>query len=198
MSTFLYILQPSQALALFVGALLGSSLALYFKILEESTYAPILDVSSKEPLINDFELPSTLMIKNIKPPTYHCNVLVVRNKGLRAAEGCKADLKIGDRLLRVCWAVPTERPSATINAQSEEHLDVCAVLNKSDSQDPFRPKRIAPTETGWPEAPRNLGEEEIEGELIISAKNASPRIIKIRILPFEKALDEKTILVIDK
>lgn len=117
---------------------------------------------------------------------------------MRAAEGCKADLKIGESLLRICWTVPEERPSATINAQSEEPLDVCAVLSKSNSQNPTLLRRIAPIETGWKDPPRNLGQEEIKGELIISAKNASPKIIRIKILPFEKALDGKVILVIDK
>ncbi len=199
-SILLFAWQPSEALALFVGAILASSLGLYFKMYEDDIYAPRLGLSSNTPSVNDFDLSFTAdtVLPTKQSATYHCNVVKVKNTGLRAAEGCKADLKIGDQLLRVCWTVPAERPSATINALSEEALDVCAVLSKIHSEKKGVPKRIAPVETGWVIPPRDLGKEEIKGQLIISAKNANPKMYKIRILPFDQALEEKVILVIDK
>jgi hypothetical protein len=103
----------------------------------------------------------------------------------------------GDRNIRICWTVPIERPVATINAQSQEDLDVCAVLSEDKAKNTNFPKRIAPVETGWVVPPRDLGNHEIEGQLVISAKNTNPKTFKIRVLPFEKATDRRIILVFD-
>lgn len=192
-------------MALFVGAMLGSALGLYFKMFEEWVYSPKLDVSSKHPQISDLHLQMlspalegdssmVSLTSKIIPAEYHCNRLLIKNRGLRAAEGCKADLKLGDELLRLCWSHPKERPFATINAESEESLDVCAVLSRSDSM----PKRIAPNSDGWDNFV-NLDKkslETIEGSLIISARNADPKMIKIQLLKFENALSGRIILVV--
>ncbi len=203
----LFAIRPSEALALFAGAVLASSLGLYFTIYQNGLYAPKLGLASKNPIINEFDMPvpfdivvpsTSSVIPSKKLVRYYCNVLVIKNTGMTAAEGCKADLKVGERIVRLCWTVPGERPSATINAQSEEQLDVCAIICKADSQDTNLLRRIAPTENGWVYPPRDLQSEEFKAKLIISAKNADPKIIEITILQFENAIDGKVILAIDK
>jgi hypothetical protein len=199
-TVILFAIQPSEALALFAGAVLASSLGLYFTIYQNSIYAPKLSLASKKPIIHDFDIEvpsSSTIMPTHKIVRYHCNVLTIRNTGMTAAEGCKADLKVGDEIYRICWTVPQERPSATINAQSEEQLDVCAVISKANSQG-GNILRIAPTEKGWDYPPRDLGNIFIKAKLVISAKNATPKIIDINILSFENAIDGKLILAIDK
>jgi hypothetical protein len=198
---FLFAIRPSEALALFAGAVLASTLGMYFSIYQNSIYAPKLDLASKKPIINDFDIQvpvTSTVFPTQKSVRYHCNVLTIKNTGMTAAEGCKADLKVGERIFRLCWSVPEERPSATINAQSEEQLDVCAVLSNANSQDTNLLRRIAPTEKGWVYPPRDLGSEEFKAKLVISAKNANPKIIEITILQFENAIDGKLILVVNR
>jgi hypothetical protein len=59
---------------------------------------------------------------------YWANRVTIRNNGRNAAENCKGILKINNREEKICWYVPSERYKMTINADSEEYLDVCAVL----------------------------------------------------------------------
>jgi len=55
--------------------------------------------------------------------------LSIRNDGRSAAENCKGILKISGREEKICWHVPTERYTTTINADSVEYLDECAILD---------------------------------------------------------------------
>jgi hypothetical protein len=67
---------------------------------------------------------------------YWANRVVIRNRGRRAAEDCKGALKVilaaGDthleEELKLRWIPIVEEYKMTINAYSEEYLDVCAYL----------------------------------------------------------------------
>jgi hypothetical protein len=67
---------------------------------------------------------------------YLVNRVTIRNLGRNAAENCKGALRINDREEKICWNVPSEAYKMTINADSEEYLDVCAVLG-SETKDVF-------------------------------------------------------------
>jgi hypothetical protein len=63
---------------------------------------------------------------------YKVSRLKIENDGRLAAEDCKGILNDGmDR--KICWNVPSERRKITINSNSFEYLDVCAVLESKKS-----------------------------------------------------------------
>jgi len=102
---------------------------------------------------------------------YIVNRIRVTNKGKTAAENCKASLESEGRHLRICWHIPKERYTMTINAKDSEYVDLCAVSAKdpsklvgSDQKNVYAddkeslkaslvsadiPRRISPTEEGW-------------------------------------------------
>jgi hypothetical protein len=43
-------------------------------------------------------------------------------------------LKIDGKEEKFCWQVPTERYTMTINADSIEYLDVCAILERNSEE----------------------------------------------------------------
>jgi hypothetical protein len=59
---------------------------------------------------------------------YIVNRVIIKNKGRSAAENCKGALKINNSEEKICWSIPSERYKMTINVDSSEYLDVCAVL----------------------------------------------------------------------
>ena len=63
----------------------------YFKIFEEDLYSPRIDVLGKVTVVN---APSG-------PINRYVNRVFVKNRGLRAAEGCKAELVIDDIFWRL-------------------------------------------------------------------------------------------------
>jgi len=65
---------------------------------------------------------------------YIVNRVIIKNNGRSAALGCKGILKIKDMEEKICWYVPSERYKMTINPDSSEYLDVCAVL-KDDTKE---------------------------------------------------------------
>jgi hypothetical protein len=65
---------------------------------------------------------------------YTVNRVTIRNSGRSAAENCKGILKIGGKEEKICWQVPTERYTMTINVDSIEYLDVCAVLERNPEE----------------------------------------------------------------
>lgn len=86
---------------------------------------------------------------------YMANRIIVANIGRSAAKNCKAYLAVGAARERVCWTVPRERPSATINTNDHERLDFCAFYVSGPETRMYRgqnetiPRIIAPTEDGW-------------------------------------------------
>jgi hypothetical protein len=60
---------------------------------------------------------------------YIVNRISIRNSGKNAAKNCKGIIKINETEEKICWYVPNERYKMTINADSIEYLDICAVLN---------------------------------------------------------------------
>jgi hypothetical protein len=67
----------------------------------------------------------TLGVFKIKYKVYS---ITIRNGGRNAAENCKGILKINDREEKVCWHIPSETYKMTINVDSIEYLNVCAML----------------------------------------------------------------------
>jgi hypothetical protein len=61
---------------------------------------------------------------------YIVNRISIRNNGKNAAKNCKGIIKINKTEEKICWYVPNERYKMTINADSIEYLDICAVLNE--------------------------------------------------------------------
>lgn len=59
---------------------------------------------------------------------YVVNRVIIKNDGKSAAEGCKGVLKINNTEEKICWYVPSERYKMTINVDSSEYLDICAML----------------------------------------------------------------------
>lgn len=62
--------------------------------------------------------------------SYIVNRIIVRNLGKNAAENCKGSIMINGVDEKVCWYIPRERYTITINAKDKEYLDVCAVLSE--------------------------------------------------------------------
>jgi hypothetical protein len=60
---------------------------------------------------------------------YIVNRISIRNSGKNAAKNCKGIIKINETEEKICWYVPIERYKMTINADSTECLDTCAVLD---------------------------------------------------------------------
>ena len=54
----------------------------------------------------------------------------IENKTNNAAENCKGVLRKDDREEKLCWTVPKEKYTMTINSHSKEFLDICAVLEE--------------------------------------------------------------------
>jgi hypothetical protein len=81
--------------------------------------------------IGDF--PQELSEYNVQ---YIVNRVTIKNRGRSAAENCKGVLKIKERQEKICWNVPLEVYKMTINADSEEYLDVCAILD-GDTKEVF-------------------------------------------------------------
>jgi len=141
---------------------------------------------------------------------YIVSRICVTNKGKTAAENCKAALDSESHHLRICWHIPKERSTMTINSRDSEYVDVCAVLAKdpsrliggdqtnvyTDEQQPRKafltskeiPRRISPTEEGWQEPIRDnrnldsIGQSDLKFKLTITAKNAFPYVCDIIIL----------------
>jgi hypothetical protein len=67
---------------------------------------------------------------------YIVNRVTITNRGRSAAENCKGVLKIKERQEKICWNVPSEVYKMTINADSQEYLDVCAILD-GDTKEVF-------------------------------------------------------------
>lgn len=126
---------------------------------------------------------------------YSVNRLTIRNNGRNAAENCKGSLRIGDFFEKICWSVPAERYTLTLNANSSEFLDVCAIRNDSLAlfneansltwnQLPFlefmneQPQLIAPTEHGW-EPIRIIRPGPTE--VLVTGKNCDPMTLNIDI-----------------
>lgn len=59
---------------------------------------------------------------------YVVNRVIIKNDGKSAADQCKGVLKINNKEEKICWYVPSERYKMTINLDSNEYLEVCAVL----------------------------------------------------------------------
>lgn len=66
---------------------------------------------------------------------YNVNRILIRNEGKSAAKNCKGVLKVDYMEYRVCWSVPTERSTATLNAHSMEYLDLAAGLVGTQAED---------------------------------------------------------------
>jgi len=113
--------------------------------------------------------------------TFNANRIIVENKGRSAAKNCKGWIIDGNNKKRVCWAIPKERPNATINVKDAERLDFCAYYKggpkdlKSHKGVPL-PEKIAPTEGGW--HPHPYGAEDLSHrtkcEVLITSGNARP------------------------
>jgi hypothetical protein len=108
------------------GALLGSNIALdwYRK--------PFLSIDrEKAPKSAQIDLD----LYEVDNPVYGFKVqyivnrISIRNSGKNAATNCKGIIKINETEEKICWYVPNERYKMTINADSIEYLDICAVLN---------------------------------------------------------------------
>lgn len=59
---------------------------------------------------------------------YEIQRIKVTNYGRNAAEGCKGVLTINEVEEKLCWHVAKERYTMTINSNSFEYLEVCAIL----------------------------------------------------------------------
>lgn len=58
----------------------------------------------------------------------------IENKTNNAAENCKGVLQKDNREEKLCWTVPKEKYTMTINSHSKEFLDVCAVLEDKQEE----------------------------------------------------------------
>jgi hypothetical protein len=77
----------------------------------------------------DIDLPNFSRELQYFKAKYVVNRVIIKNKGKSAAEGCKGILKMNNMEEKICWYVPSEKYKMTINVDSIEYLDVCAVLN---------------------------------------------------------------------
>jgi hypothetical protein len=73
--------------------------------------------------------------RNLKV-SYNVNRVTIKNDRRYAAENCKGMLKINNREEKISWHIPTETYKMTVNGDSEEYLDVCAVIAE-DSKKAF-------------------------------------------------------------
>jgi len=111
---------------------------------------------------------------------YRVNSVIVRNIGKSVAKNCKGYILCGDKWKvkrRICWAISTERPNATINVNDDERLDVCAFYLSGPSNinlkiDP--PKIIVPTERGWEESNEISHAQDVWGWRIIKVVSCYP------------------------
>ncbi len=58
----------------------------------------------------------------------------IENKTNTAAENCKGVLRKDDIEEKLCWTVPKEKYTMTINSHSKETLDVCAILEDNQKE----------------------------------------------------------------
>ena len=58
----------------------------------------------------------------------------IENKTNTAAENCKGVLQKDDIEEKLCWTVPKEKYTMTINSHSKESLDICAVLEHNQKE----------------------------------------------------------------
>jgi len=80
-----------------------------------------------------------------------------------------------------------------------EQLDVCALQSLEEgASEQYReediPQRIAPTENGWTNVREFGTEKEIEAVLRITAKNADPKEIKVRVVAASDSVDSKILV----
>ncbi len=162
-------------LGVIIGGILGFGSSIGVNLFWNWYTQPVLSIE-KEVQVRWFELESGEH-RNYNR-RYCANRVKVRNKGRSAAENCKASLIMEDSEEKISWIIPAERYTLTLNADDREWLDVCAIRDDGT-------KRIAPTEHSWgnnENESRDLGSNEIEAELKVSARNAKPFTRKIRIL----------------
>jgi hypothetical protein len=156
-----------------ITALGGLLFAIPIRLFWLSYMKPILELENRGELANFHPLGGTL--------EYICNRVIVRNIGRSAATNCKGYIVVDNRKERVCWTVPQERPNATINAQDNERLDLCAFLYSNGNHNKglnVPPSIIAPTEDGWENYRDLTGLTECE--VLVTAENAELIIAKIR------------------
>ncbi|AFU57417.1 hypothetical protein Ngar_c04730 [Candidatus Nitrososphaera gargensis Ga9.2] len=130
----------------FVIGGLVAGFALYFaNRLLDHYRRPILRIAKdKSPVLRAFHsevysVSSPLLgaIPSIKTKylvEYVANRIIVRNDGRNAAENCKAVLRIDGNEEKVAWISPTSGHTMTINANSVEYVDLCAILKGDQAQ----------------------------------------------------------------
>ena len=184
-------------------ALGGLLFAIPLKLFWDAYYMPVLEIVLK---------PEDVTIKSILLETneYICRAnikvsrIIIKNKGRTAAKNCKGWLSYKnsqgkDVQVRVCWTVPKERPTATINVNDMERLDFCGyridVCFESLVEGvrlPNMEKRLlflAPTEDSW-EKPRDftcLLQNQRFG-VVITSENTKSISAKIHLLTNEKSI----------
>lgn len=179
-----------------IGGLLFSVPIQFFWLAYTS---PILTIKGAESVIFDIEDDIQRRWR------YAAYRIIIQNEGRSAAKNCKGYIIVGERKERICWTIPKERPTATINQKDNERLDFCAffkthlsggtILMEGDVQPP---RIIAPTENGWP------GFEKIdpykccskldgikECQCLITADNADPIEVDIIINDREGEIEIK-------
>lgn len=138
-----------QWLQLFLQFIIGgfaAGLALYLanRALDHYRRPILIIVKDKSPVLRGFHreiysVTSPLLgaIPSIKAKylvEYIANRIVVKNEGRNAAENCKAVIRIDGNEEKVAWISPTSGHTMTINANSVEYVDLCAVLNGDQAQ----------------------------------------------------------------
>jgi hypothetical protein len=215
----IYIPAPSSDIIwLIIGIFVGVPISALALILAElgvnHYYCPILEIDRKEsPISRSVHFSSGKFGKigevELDRILYTVNRIRVNNKGRRAAEDCKIALITKNSHERICWSVPSERYTMTINAHDSEYFDLCAYSNVDPSQLMRGQKagvnvkadkemtrgatlfegdvlhRIAPTEEGWKpiiNSNRDLKHTDLECAIYISSKNSKGCREQIRIL----------------
>ncbi len=204
----------SFILGIVAGGLVSGISLFVGQLLIDRRNRPILEVDKKNsPIPSEIRMKSGFRGKvgdvYLDDLPYTVNRIRVRNNGKTAAENCKASLESEGRHLRVCWHIPKERYTMTINAKDSEYVDLCAVSVKdpsklvgsdlnnvyTDEKESLKaslvsadiPRRISPTEEGWQILKKNrvldnISQGDLHFTLSITAKNASPYVCKITIL----------------
>jgi hypothetical protein len=177
--------------------------------IDKSDFLKLVEVDIN---LYDIDLPNFSRELRYFKVKYIVNRVIIKNNGKSAAEGCKGILKMKNAEEKICWYVPSEIYKMTINVDSIEYLDVCAVLNgdvkevyqqlnilrnlviqKMEEHKQKRPSKIfmshedipiiiAPTENGWLSAKSNRSIEPGDATVIVNAKNARPYRLNIKIL----------------
>lgn len=99
---------------------------------------------------------------------------IIANKTNNAAENCKGMLRKDDMEEKLCWTVPKEKYTMTINSHSQEFLNVCAVLEEKQGVVYDRMKNIILNKMGN-SAPASRAQQDLES--IYSKPEDIPLII---------------------